>query len=506
MPDLVSLGFLLVMILAGGLVALIADKLGRTLGKKRLTLFGLRPRHTATMITVIAGMLIPFITVLFVALVSQPVREWLVEGRHALEQLRTRNAEIVVLDNKQSALTEENKKTSADLRQKEELLKRESQTVASLQDQTRNLKSEALHLTSSIRTLDNNVQLLTANLKQTKLSLVSAQSETKVAIASTKRAQNDFLAANTRLSNVKASYFELKKQWDELNQKSYALSSDNDKLTSQNSSLAAQNAKAASDLEMSKQNLERSQEQLDEVNTNLKAANDQLAVLSGTLTSDILTSRNQPPMFSIGDELARVSVPAGSSAEDAKGLLANLMQDAVHQATIRGAGPFSSLITERAALYPLKDAKGHTITPEDQEETILKGITEQKDDIVLVALCKYNTFLGEGVPLDIKAYPNSLVYKRDAPIAETRVNGGLPEEDIRQQIIEFLTKTVKPKALADDMIPISGQEEQLGEVPINQIVDLARNIHALDRRVKVTALADSDTHRGDPLKLHFRVR
>jgi uncharacterized protein (DUF3084 family) len=45
-----------------GFIAYIGDLLGRRLGKKRLTIFGLRPKHTAILLTVVTGVLIAGVT------------------------------------------------------------------------------------------------------------------------------------------------------------------------------------------------------------------------------------------------------------------------------------------------------------------------------------------------------------------------------------------------------------------------------------------------------------
>ena len=43
----------------GGLIAFIADKLGSKIGKKKLSVFGLRPHDTSVLLTVLSGVLIP---------------------------------------------------------------------------------------------------------------------------------------------------------------------------------------------------------------------------------------------------------------------------------------------------------------------------------------------------------------------------------------------------------------------------------------------------------------
>ena len=57
-----------------GLIAYIGDMVGFRVGKKKISLLGLRPRQTATMITVAFGILITSITMVFGLIVSDDVR------------------------------------------------------------------------------------------------------------------------------------------------------------------------------------------------------------------------------------------------------------------------------------------------------------------------------------------------------------------------------------------------------------------------------------------------
>ena len=63
-----------VMIVTGGAIAFIGDKLGTKIGKKRLSIFGLRPRHTSMIVTVITGSLITSLTMGALAVTSENVR------------------------------------------------------------------------------------------------------------------------------------------------------------------------------------------------------------------------------------------------------------------------------------------------------------------------------------------------------------------------------------------------------------------------------------------------
>lgn len=55
--------FILALIAVSGFIAWFGDLLGRKMGKKRLSIFGMRPRHTAIFMTTITGMIISAIAI-----------------------------------------------------------------------------------------------------------------------------------------------------------------------------------------------------------------------------------------------------------------------------------------------------------------------------------------------------------------------------------------------------------------------------------------------------------
>jgi uncharacterized protein (DUF3084 family) len=85
-------GILLIaaLVAVSGFIAYVGDILGRRMGRKRLTLFGLRPRHTAIAVSVAAGMLITLFTLAVAMLVSQDVKD----GFLRVEAMRRSQAEL----------------------------------------------------------------------------------------------------------------------------------------------------------------------------------------------------------------------------------------------------------------------------------------------------------------------------------------------------------------------------------------------------------------------------
>lgn len=75
------------LIVVSGAVAYIGNMVGRLTGRQRLSIFGLRPRHTAHLITVLTGMIITLISIITLLLASQDARVGLFRLNDLREQI-----------------------------------------------------------------------------------------------------------------------------------------------------------------------------------------------------------------------------------------------------------------------------------------------------------------------------------------------------------------------------------------------------------------------------------
>lgn len=85
----ITLVYILVAVIAAG-IAYLADHLGRQIGKRKMSVLRLRPRHTSILITTCTGAAIALITLTVFAFLSEPVRG-LLDG---MEKLRSEEAEL----------------------------------------------------------------------------------------------------------------------------------------------------------------------------------------------------------------------------------------------------------------------------------------------------------------------------------------------------------------------------------------------------------------------------
>lgn len=87
---------LIIMIVAGG-IAYVGDRVGHQVGRKRLTLFGIRPRYTSTIVAIGTGMVIALIVTLIALLFSQ-------QAKNALFRMNQISAEISSLQTQEQSL------------------------------------------------------------------------------------------------------------------------------------------------------------------------------------------------------------------------------------------------------------------------------------------------------------------------------------------------------------------------------------------------------------------
>ena len=81
------------MAIVGGLIAYLADKMGSKIGKKRMSVFGLRPKHTSILLTVLGGTIIAVLTISVMAIASQSARTALFGMEKIQQELKLLNQE-----------------------------------------------------------------------------------------------------------------------------------------------------------------------------------------------------------------------------------------------------------------------------------------------------------------------------------------------------------------------------------------------------------------------------
>ena len=106
MAGLYGIALIFALVAVSGLVAYVGDILGRRLGRKRLSLFGLRPRHTAIAVSVLAGMVITILTLGAAMLISEDVKDGLIRVSEMRREQGELSRELRLLQGEMSQLEE----------------------------------------------------------------------------------------------------------------------------------------------------------------------------------------------------------------------------------------------------------------------------------------------------------------------------------------------------------------------------------------------------------------
>lgn len=91
---------ILIIMMVSGVIAYVGDRVGHQVGRKRLTLFGMRPRYTSTIVAVGTGMFIALLAMIIAIAWSQQVKTALFRMNQISAEITSLQAQKTELENK----------------------------------------------------------------------------------------------------------------------------------------------------------------------------------------------------------------------------------------------------------------------------------------------------------------------------------------------------------------------------------------------------------------------
>lgn len=189
---------ILAVLVLGGLLATLGDRLGTKVGKARLSLFGLRPRQTATVVTIVTGLMIAASTLSILFATSKSLRVGVFQLDEKLKELREAQKELV-------AVITEKQQVEAQLNQA-----REQQVVAQQQ----------------LNEIDRSLQGAIQKQAETEAQLNQTQGELNQTQTQLSGIQTDFEKARTELSRIEGKFARAQSQLEEVSQQAQKLRDD----------------------------------------------------------------------------------------------------------------------------------------------------------------------------------------------------------------------------------------------------------------------------------------
>lgn len=508
--DLWSVGFVALMVVLSGGIAYCGDVIGRSIGKKRLKIGRLRPKHTAALLTALFG---SFATLLVIGILfglSENVRIWIIEGNKARQDLAQVRSE---LEGAQQSL----EKQTQSLAESQQKLKQEEGRIKTARADNERLKKEATELNRRV----GGLQKETAAFRQR----LAAASRSLAAV------NRDLNGAKRESAQLKLNNQEFVRQNKEIQSQNLRLTNNNAELESRIKALDGELKRLTADktqLEATKTQLEKFRDelleeagrrsvdlrnlntQLGDVQRELELSNQQLEQIRRSLdgaqqmlANVQVAARTRPLILSRQDELVRFNVPARLNLAEGRSLLIASMERASEEARRRGASSRGG--RDYVAFIDVETQRG-TLRAEEIFQQSATALTNGSVPRLLILRALFNTFQGEFVPLDVEVVANPVVYQRAEVVLEARIDGKLTEDQIAGAIEEFVRGPLRQEVLKDGLIPAIGSPQPLGELSRDSVLRLVQQIRSRGAFVRVQFLAAAETRAGDVLKLDFRLR
>jgi uncharacterized protein (DUF3084 family) len=147
----------------GGIIAFIADKLGSKIGKKKLSVFGLRPHDTSVLLTVLSGVLISLFSVGILAISSE-------SARTALFGMEKLQKELSRLTTEKTAAEKEYDKAMS-------VLKEKNEAIADLDKKIQDANQAKSAAEEGLKNANSNLAEIRGQYQATQGALVNAKNE-----------------------------------------------------------------------------------------------------------------------------------------------------------------------------------------------------------------------------------------------------------------------------------------------------------------------------------------
>ena len=517
MPTLLFL--LLGLTLATCVIAYWSDNLGKKLGKKRISLLGLRPRQTATVITIGSSLIIMLGTLLSLLGIYAPLRHALFRydaERANNRRLSTKNTQLagsndqlnrqksrlsatIAAQTMESAVkTEAIVAKNAQLKQKQADLKLAEQGKQAALNATRTARGEAnaakkgaaqarsaevqaredfQNVTLRFNTVNGQLQGAEAKLKQSKRALHQADVQLKktnfklaAAERNYKTAQRSYLASSRSYLKASRDLINLTAQFDQ-----------------QKAAYEAQNV----DFEKQKTDLD-----------NLKGQARQYAEQMNASLAGAAIALTGPTMILKEETLAEKTIAAHLSDSRISDALDELLRQARARVTQIGAESGTKDVGMRLVSSPQTD-----LEEADIEAILTRFLSNATTPVSVRVIAARTHAVGEGtIKAQLVTVPVRNAYANGENIAAATVDGRKSDAQIFNQLLALLNvgqraaeagHGVEPPLSRDTLFYASGTNERIFEA--------LRRIQSVNGPARVRLQASGDASTTQPLRVDFAV-
>lgn len=433
-------GVVLIAVLAiiGGLVAIAGDRIGMRIGRKRLTLFGLRPRHTSILITFITGIVVVALTVAVLSLLSENVRIAIFK----IQELRS------------------------DLAETDEVLKVTKQELTLKMDEAQQLTERVESIGKQYESLKSDYGIISAELSDANAEKVQTYIELKSLKTGLEEIQRKLVSTEQDLNAASAEIVEsdlmLKSQQSEIS----GLSSERELL------------------EKEILNLQDTRSRLIEEAAVLEKQVDSLMQTSLLLIQSKQTSMTRQVIFYADQIILGTVIDCVQPVEIIHTQINDFLIKVNTLAKSKGAGEVAGRQDGSVLNFD-----------EDNVLSAFQKVYSSSGKVIMRAVSPVNSWPGEPLWISLHTLPDELIFFEGQVVASRDADGRLGADRIQLEILGLIEE-VNAIALAKGMV--SDEEGRIGTF-IKALQFTEAIIAALEagRTVKIEVKAEEDIWRSD---------
>jgi uncharacterized protein (DUF3084 family) len=469
-----------ILVLVSGLIAYLGDILGRRMGRRRITLFNLRPRHTAILISVVAGMLITIVTLTAAAMLSEQVRIGFTRVGQMQEQLKD-------LEKMASLSRKTAEKAKAGSRKAQE------EKQAALQELS-GTKQRAEVVRTSLAAFQKKLTDTT-----TKLSEVRGRLQ---------QSQGRLAAAKKQYDAVSAKYQETSQSLKRGETKAFELGRKSLTMESQMNDLARQKEALATEVAT----LQKQESTLTSEKGRLQEEVNRLSGIARIATPAL----TEATVFEVGHEVGRRQFAAEQPIAGLRDQLEQFVGELAATAENAGAGKTE----DGRSIVPVGRFGGQDQGPlqiyEGSEllELLARQIHSAEGNVIVRAFSVLNVPRGQPVWVEFSLTQNQLLFKKGEKLGELTVDPKKPEAQLLIELVWWLREQVAQRAREANILPdlAPGNENNLlfgptrfpvGRISPDRLFELLKAIKKYSRPVPIVARAGEDTWTAGPLQLEL---
>lgn len=447
---------ILAILVLGGVIATVGDRLGSRVGKARLSIFNLRPRNTATLITILTGSVISSATVAILLATNSQLRD----GLFRLGEIR-----------RELDLTQGQKRqVEAEL----DLARRQKQIAQ-----------------GELNAINRSLQEALTRQAETETQLQQAEAELSSLQAEFKRVQDQEAELNDRVQ--------------QLAQEQDVLVGEKNKLTEERNQLAAELRKITAETKTLRGQVQASQQILQDLTQQQERLKQEIQALETTrdvLTKSIGTLRQGGVRITKDQVLAAVVIPANLSVTEQRQSILQLLQLADQSA-------------RQELDFPDNTPVILSVTPTDIDRIIARLQVEQeknrqlpppqRSDSFIVRIRSAGNYLRKETNIAISADidHNRLIFAQGATIVSLPFNPSMTDAELEEQFNK-LFRLVRFRVVQEGVIPNpeTGEIGRFGGSLLESstnLVQLVKEVKQRQQPVEIRAIAKTNIFRASSL-------